>query len=278
MSDDSFTQDNSQGHADESCTLVCQEKEKKHAHALSAKLAGLREIEGGNSTSNVCASPDSKLAGTACAVGETLREEALVLPAWAMRARVITDIPLLTVGLLQSRIGSSGVVSEGSRGSKLQGGRLCVLMKGLKMTSSKGLMMGHVHVNSIQATFSDTSAGREKTSLCFPVVFELVPDDTPPGQRGQIRGIHELHTDTHGLEVDWGPLKDDQDSAEEKNQGANVEKRKLDVAVRIGRVKVVLTKEPLIFVGQAFLHLLALVRRGFESDRQMTGIFFQLLR
>ena len=104
---------------------------------------------------------------------------------------------------------------------------MCVGMEDLQVAIGGGLATGHLHLRSIQVTYHEPSSG---APLCFPILLELVPDDTAPGPEGERRGLGELSTVTYGLAVDWGPV------AEEGG------KKRLDVSVCVGRIKIVLTK------------------------------------
>jgi hypothetical protein len=186
------------------------------------------------------------------------RGDRLDLPAWVSQTRLIAHVPSLSVALVKSK-------EPGQSGGQL-GGRMCVSMVDLQAAIGGGLAMGHIHLQSVQVTYQEPSGD---TPLCFPIIAELVPDDTPPGPEGLVRGIGELPTNLYGVAVDWGSVEED---------GGSRSKKRLDVSVCVGRIKVVATKEPLVFLGNTLLELLTLVRRGFEADSNVGGIFFQLLR
>ena len=181
------------------------------------------------------------------------------LPAWAMQTRMIAHVPSLSVVLVQAR-------AQGRSNGRL-GGRMCVSLVDLKAATGGGLATGHMHVQSIQITYHEPNSD---TPLYFPIIAELVPDDTPPGPEGLKRGIGELPTNVYGVAADWGPAEED--------VGGSGSKKRLDVNVCVGRVKMVFTQEPLVFLGKTLLEFLTLVRRGFEANNKVSGIFVQLLR
>jgi hypothetical protein len=183
----------------------------------------------------------------------------LDLPAWVLQTRLIAHVPSLSAALVKSK-------AQGQSGGQL-GGRMCVSMVDLQAAIGGGLATGHIHLQSVQVTYQEPSGD---TPLCFPIIAELVADDTPPGPEGLKRGIGELPTNVYGVAVDWGHVDED--------VGGSRSKKRLDVSVCVGRIKLVATKEPLVFLGNTLLEFLTLVRRGFEADSNVSGIFFQLLR
>ena len=69
------------------------------------------------------------------------------------------------------------------------------------------------------------------------------------------RGLQDLATNQHGFAIDWTNVAP-QEGGEGVEGGT---KEILDIAVRIGRIKIALTKEPLVFVAQASMICLGLL-------------------
>lgn len=204
------------------------------------------------------------MSGSLVALGDAGRQErvgghldaGLRLPQWALLTRVTGCVPFLSMVIVQSRVrGEQGI-------GRRQGHWVCASLVDLTVATGCGVKTGQAHLHSLQVTYCD-AASAERTAdrrgptagSQFPVVFEMVPHEIPCPPQAMERGLQDLATNQHGLAIDWTNV-----APQEGDEGVDGgTKAILDIAVRIGRVKIALTKEPLVFVAQASMIRLGLL-------------------
>ena len=206
----------------------------------------------------------SGMSGSSVALGDAGRQERVGwhvdagprLPQWALLTRVTCCVPFLSMVIVQSRVrGEQGI-------GRRQGHWVCASLVDLTVATGCGVKTGQAHLHSLQVTYCD-AASAERTAdrrgptagSQFPVVFEMVPHEIPCAPQAMERGLQDLATNQHGFAIDWTNVAP-QEGGEGVDGGT---KEILDIAVRIGRVKIALTKEPLVFVAQASMICLGLL-------------------